>query len=223
MAEKAAWLSKSPTIAILNSLASRMRGKRNQQFREAISQLPRPLSILDVGGTQAVWKAIDFVDRPDIRITLINVEHQETSYSNIESIRGDARDMREFHDWQFDVVYSNSVIEHVGGIEDMYRMAREVQRVGRRYFIQTPNRYFPIEPHFVFPMFQFLPISWQVWLVQNFNLGWIGRLPEREQAEQTIRAINLLSKEQLRSLFPDADITTENFFGLTKSLLACKV
>ena len=64
MAEKAAWLSKSPTIADPNSLASRMRGKRNQQFREAISQLPRPLSILDVGGTQAVWKAIDFVDRP---------------------------------------------------------------------------------------------------------------------------------------------------------------
>jgi 2-polyprenyl-3-methyl-5-hydroxy-6-metoxy-1,4-benzoquinol methylase len=206
-----------------NSLASRMRSKRNQQFRRAISHLPRPLSILDVGGTQAVWQTIGFVDRSDILVTLLNVDHQETSYSNVESVCGDARDMHQFRDGQFDVVYSNSVIEHVGGIEDMYRMAREIQRVGKRYFIQTPNRYFPMEPHFVFPMFQFLPWSWQVYLVQNFNLGWIGRLPEREKAEQTIRSINLLSKNQLRHLFQDANITTENFLGLTKSLLAYKI
>jgi Methyltransferase domain len=182
-------------------------------------QTPGPLNILDVGGTQAVWESIGFVDQPDISITLLNIERMETSYKNVVSIIGDARDMHEFRNGQFDAVYSNSVIEHVGGIEDMRKMAREIQRVGKRYFVQTPNLYFPIEPHFVFPLFQFLPISWRISLVQRFNLGWVRREPERGRAEREIRSINLLSKTQLRSLFPDADIATERFFGFTKSFI----
>jgi 2-polyprenyl-3-methyl-5-hydroxy-6-metoxy-1,4-benzoquinol methylase len=133
-----------------NSLASRMRSKRNQRFRNAIEGIPRPLNILDVGGAQAVWESIGFVDQPDISITLLNIEPEETSYKNVVSILGDARDMHEFRNGQFDVVYSNSVIEHVGGIEDMRKMAREIHRVGKWYFIQTPNLYFPIEPHFLY-------------------------------------------------------------------------
>jgi hypothetical protein len=95
----------------------------------------------------------------------------------------------------------------------MRKMAREIQRVGKWYFIQTPNLYFPIEPHFVFPLFQFLPISWRVYLVRHFNLGWIRQEPDRERAEREVRSINLLSKTQLRSLFPDANVTAEMFFG----------
>ena len=204
------------------SLASRMRSKRNQRFRNAIEGIPRPLNILDVGGAQAVWESIGFVDQPDISITLLNIEPEETSYKNVVSILGDARDMHEFRNGQFDVVYSNSVIEHVGGIEDMRKMAREIQRVGKWYFIQTPNLYFPIEPHFVFPLFQFLPISWRVYLVRHFNLGWIRREPDRERAEREVRSINLLSKTQLRSLFPDANVAAERFFGFTKSFMVSK-
>ena len=202
-----------------HSLASRMRNRRNQRFREAIEGF-RPLNILDVGGTQAVWESIGFVGQHDIWITLLNTQPVETSYANVVTILGDARDMHEFRDRQFDVVYSNSVIEHVGGMEDMRKMAQEIQRVGKRYFVQTPNLYFPIEPHFVFPGFQFLPIPWRVYLVQRFNLGWMGgREPDRQHAEHIVRSINLLSKTQLRSLFPDADITVERFFGFTKSLI----
>ena len=205
-----------------NSLASRMRSKRAQRFQKAIEAIPRPLNILDVGGDQAVWESIGFVDQPDIWITLLNIERRETSYKNVVSILGDARNMHEFRNGQFDVVYSNSVIEHVGGIEDMRKMAREIQRVGKWYFIQTPNLYFPIEPHFVFPLFQFLPISWRVYLVRHFNLGWIRREPDRERAEREVRSINLLSKTQLRSLFPDANVAAERFFGFTKSFMVSK-
>jgi ubiquinone/menaquinone biosynthesis C-methylase UbiE len=102
-----------------NSLASRMRSKRKQRFRKALEGIPRPLNILDVGGAQAVWESIGFVDQPDISITLLNIERMETSYKNVTSILGDARDMHEFRNGQFDAVYSNSVIEHVGGIEDV--------------------------------------------------------------------------------------------------------
>jgi len=206
-----------------NSLASRMRSSRNEEFRAAIDALPRPLNILDVGGRETVWETIGFVNEQDIRITLLNLEHIKPSYQNVVSVLGDARDMHIFHDGQFDVVYSNSVIEHLGSIEDMRKMAGEIQRVGKRYFLQTPYLYFPIEPHFVFPLFQFLPISWRVFLVRHFNLGWIGRIQEPVRAEREIRSIKLLSKTQLHSLFPDAAIKEEKIFGVTKSLLAIKL
>jgi hypothetical protein len=102
-------------------------------------------------------------------------------------------------------------------------MANEMRRVGKRYFLQTPNRYFPIEPHFIFPMFQFLPLSVQVFLVQHFSLGWIRKTPDRLKAENEVRSIQLISKKDVRMLFPDANFGEEKFAGLTKSLLAYTV
>ena len=196
-----------------------MRAKRNRKFRSLLDDMPRPFSILDVGGTPAVWETIGLVDQPDVQITILNLALEPTRYSNVRSVTGDARYMREFRDREFDVVYSNSVIEHVGNMEQMIRMASEIRRVGKRYFVQTPNRYFPIEPHFVFPMFQFLPVPVRVLLVQNFSLGWISRAPDHRQAEQTVRSINLLSRRELQGLFPDGRMLEEKMLGLTKSLL----
>jgi SAM-dependent methyltransferase len=202
-----------------NSLASRLRLKRNEQFRSLLDGLPRPLKVLDVGGTQTVWETIRLVNQPDVHITILNLEKNECRYKNVHSVVGDARDMRHFHDRQFDIVYSNSVIEHVGSIDQMVKMASEVRRVGRRYFVQTPYRYFPIEPHFVFPMFQFLPLSIRTLMVQNFNLGWVAKQPDRKRAADEVRSINLLSRRELQSLFPDGQMMEERLLGLTKSLI----
>jgi 2-polyprenyl-3-methyl-5-hydroxy-6-metoxy-1,4-benzoquinol methylase len=73
--------------------------------------------------------------------------------------------MPQFQNDEFDIVFSNSVIEHVGSYEEQNLMASEVRRVGKRYFIQTPNLFFPIEPHFLFPFFQFLPLDYRVTLI----------------------------------------------------------
>ena len=205
-----------------NSLASRLRAKRNEQFKSLLDSLPRPLEILDVGGRQTVWETVKLVDQTDVHITILNLEQEECRHGNVHSVVGDARDMRGFHDCQFDIVYSNSVIEHVGAIDQMARMASEVRRVGRRYFVQTPYRYFPVEPHFVFPMFQFLPLSIRTLMVQNFNLGWIARQPDRKQAANEVRSINLLSRRELQSLFPDGQMMEERLLGLTKSLIIQK-
>jgi len=202
-----------------NSLSSRMRAKRNEQFKSLLDSLPRPLKILDVGGTQTVWETIRLVDQPDVHITILNLEQKECRYNNVDSVVGDARDMRGFHDCQFDIVYSNSVIEHVGTMDQMAKMASEVRRVGRRYFVQTPNRYFPIEPHFVFPMFQFLPVSIRTLMVQHFSLGWSAKQPDRNRAAEEVKSINLLSRRELRFLFPNGRMIEEKLLGLTKSLI----
>jgi hypothetical protein len=137
------------------------------------------------------------------------------------SVAGDARAMPEFADAEFDVVFSNSVIEHVGGLEDQRRMAEEIQRVGRRFFVQTPNRRFPIEPHTVFPLFQFLPLAARVSLVRRFQLGWIPRTPDARAARGRICSIRLLTRAEFGELFPGATIHRERVCGLTKSFVAC--
>jgi hypothetical protein len=205
------------------SLAARMRGKRLAGLKALLASVPLPMNILDVGGLQGAWETLGFVGRPDIEITLLNIEPAHVSGSNMRSVTGDARSMPEFRDREFDLVFSNSVIEHVGGREEEKRMADEVRRVGKRYYVQTPNRYFPVEPHFLFPCFQFLPTAVQATLVQKFKLGYRPKLPERADAESEVRSIRLLSRTDMRRLFPDAVVADEKLFGLTKSLMAYKI
>jgi SAM-dependent methyltransferase len=203
----------------IDSLASRLRRKRFALFMHLLESLPRPIKILDVGGTQGFWELMGFTNEPDVEVVILNVSAMAMLYDNFASIVGDARDMRSFADNAFDVVFSNSVIEHVGTYADQYRMAEEVQRVGKRYFLQTPNRYFPIEPHFLFPLFQFLPLSLRIFLMRRFDLGWFKKIPDKQQATEHVRSIRLLTRRELLALFPGAMLYKEKFLGLTKSLI----
>ena len=102
-------------------------------------------------------------------------------------------------------------------------MSQEVRRVGKKYYVQTPNRNFPIEPHFIFPFFQFLPVALRVWLLQHFNGGWYSRIPDPERALSEIIPIRLMNKAEFERLFPDAIIFEERFCGMTKSFVAYTV
>jgi SAM-dependent methyltransferase len=201
------------------SLASRLRQKRLGLFWSLLANLDDPIEILDAGGTETFWRVSGLPLKKNINITLLNLERIPTSLSNIDSVAGDAREIK-FPDSHFDVVFSNSVIEHVGDYNDQQRMAGEVLRVGKRHFIQTPNKYFPIEPHFIFPLYQFLPDSFQIWLLQNFKLGWMNRTPNKVKAREIIQSIRLLGKTEFKALFPQSRIYEEKFVGLTKSFIA---
>jgi hypothetical protein len=109
------------------------------------------------------------------------------------------------------------VIEHVGDFADQRRMADEVQRVGRRYYVQTPNRYFPMEPHFLFPLFGVLPIPVRAFLLRHLALGWYTKIEDRAESFQVARSIRLLTRRELLSLFPHAQLVRERVAGLTKS------
>lgn len=119
-----------------------------------------------------------------------------------------------FKKGSIDIVFSSSVIEHLGGYTNVKRYAKEVRRVARRYFIQTPCRYFPIEPHTLVPFFQFFPEWMKILLVKYFSLGWY----KKGEYEKII----FLSKKELHLLFPDAEIRYERFLGLNKSIIAVK-
>jgi hypothetical protein len=204
-----------------DQVSGALRRKRLAHFHALIAPLPRPLRILDVGGTQAFWSNAGFAAGDGVEILLLNRESVAVSGPPFSSVAGDARAMPEFADAEFDVVFSNSVIEHVGGLEDQRRMAKEIQRVGQRFFVQTPNRRFPIEPHTVFPLFQFLPLALRVSLIRRFQLGWIPRTPDPRAAREMACSARLLTQAELTELFPGASLHRERLCGLTKSFIAC--
>jgi hypothetical protein len=219
-------LRNATDVTRTTSLSHRLRSNRFRLFRSLMDEVPRPVRILDVGGTANFWKRMGFHDE-DVDIVLLNMEPPSEADRAAERadrftfVEGDARSMRDFADDEFDVVFSNSVIEHVGDLADQHSMADEVRRVGRRYFVQTPNRYFPIEPHFLVPGFQFLPIEARARMLTRFDLGWIRRVPDLDAARERVRGIRLLTRRELARMFPKGRVYTERVLGLPKSFVAC--
>jgi len=206
-----------------DSLAYRLRRRRFGRFLQLLERLPRPVRILDVGGTETFWQMMGVDELQAVTITLLNVFDNPCSNPHIHALTGNGCDLSRFADGEFDVVFSNSVIEHVRTWENQCRMAAEIRRVGRSYFVQTPNRYFPIEPHFQYPCFQFLPRWLKVRLLKSRSIGWYPQAESDEQAGMWADEIRLLSRREMRRLFPEAELTTERYWGLAKSFLAVHV
>ncbi|HZK73331.1 MAG TPA: methyltransferase domain-containing protein [Clostridia bacterium] len=110
-----------------------------------------------------------------------------------------------FADNAFHVVFSNSVIEHMS---DHAAFAEEIKRVGRRYFVQTPNRAFPLEPHVMMPLVNYLPKRWQRRPYRNFTLrGWLAR-PDQSYVDWFVEHPNLLGRREMQRLFPGARLAS---------------
>jgi hypothetical protein len=198
-----------------------LRERRFQQFERFAATLPRPLKLLDVGGTNEFWEQRGWAGCEDVEITLVNLEAAERRHANIVPTAGDARDLSEHADASFDIVFSNSVIEHLFTIENQSRMASEIRRVARcGYWVQTPNFWFPIEPHFLVPAWHWLPESTRVAVLRRRGVGWAGRCPEPAFARRIIEEHRLMRRQELARLFPDAEIVGERVGGLVKAWTA---
>ena len=120
----------------------------------------------------------------------------------------------------FDHCYSNSVIEHIGEWDDQKCVADEIRRVGRSYYVQTPNFYFFIEPHFIAPFIHWLPVKLRIKLVRYFTLWGLTLRPDQAEIESAVRETVLLTKRQMRVLFPDASFLSERVLGMQKSIIS---
>ncbi len=200
-----------------NSLANRLRSRRFALFESLVSSLPKPIRILDIGGTNEFWENRGWGNRTDVRVVTLNLRVEPKLFSNIESVVGDATDLGRFQDASFDIAFSNSVIEHLFTFDNQRRMANEVRRVGKAYWVQTPNFWFPVEPHFHVLGWQWMPFGIRVSLIRRWKCGWRGPCADLEQARRLVREVRLMTDAELRQAFPDADLVPERFAGLVKS------
>jgi len=178
------------------------------------------MRVLDVGGLPRAWQGVPI----ESEITILNIEALddfEGSFlrANHVSVVGDGTRLQ-FADKSFDMVYSNSVIEHLGTWERQQAFAAEACRVGRGYWIQTPAREFPLEPHYFGPFVHWFSKPVQKRLLRNFTLwGLLGR-PTEKILDAVLAELRLLTFREFRKLFPAGQTWVERVLGLPKSYTA---
>jgi hypothetical protein len=176
------------------------------------------MRVVDIGGTANSWRAAPA--RP-LHVTLVNITAIEAPDDWCTAVQADASELPDhIAGQQFDLVYSNSVIEHVGGHAPRMRMAQTIASLAPHHWVQTPYRYFPIEPHWLFPGFQFLPVAVRSRISRTWTMGHIRS--DDASAVADVQGVELLSKTEMRAYFPESELYCERFLGLTKSLVAVK-
>jgi hypothetical protein len=198
------------------------RRRRTQAFLDLFKPTPNT-RILDVGGLPRCWEGSG-VKAP---ITFVNLQPFD-DYEASFMIRGQTFVVADgtklpWKDGSFDIVYSNSVIEHVGTAERQKAFASECQRVGKGHWIQTPARECPIEPHYFTLFLHWFPKSVQKRLVPRLSLwGWLVR-PNPQGMDAVLDELRLMRRREFRALFPKSWIQVERLVGFPKSYIAIKL
>ena len=208
------------------------RSKRMLLFQEKMNPQSNDV-LLDVGGHPSTW-----VNSPQLsqRIDCLNLHRiqwptetaseylqkptEASSEYRITTVAGDGCALN-YGDGSYDILFSNSVIEHVGDWERQCAFASEVRRVGQKIWIQTPAFECPLEPHFLAPFIHWLPVPIRKFVARWLTpWGWFLR-PNQEMVDKTIDSTRLLTAKQVRELFPDCEILTERLFWMVpKSYIA---
>jgi SAM-dependent methyltransferase len=199
------------------------RRKRLQMFYQMFEVKPST-KVLDVGGGATFWLLAEADGFPCPDVTIVNLDPPPADVdlpSHIHWVVADGTQLP-FDDGTFDIAFSNSVIEHVGDHEAQVQFADQIRRVAAHYFVQTPSRDFPIEPHVLAPFIHWFPKEIQRLLLRNFTVWGLATRPSPEECEALLNELKLLNHKELHSFFPDSTIQIERFLGIPKSLLAIK-
>ncbi len=190
------------------------RQKRMKSFLELVRP-PSGARIIDLGGAEHLWTLFEH----DFRITIVNLPDREEWKSQVENVtlvEADACNLKDlFQDQQFDVAFSNSVIEHVGDLERIEQFSQEVRRLALSYWVQTPSHRFPIEPH------SGLPFYWQLpdFIKTSLHRQWKKKMP---WFDEMMSNTTYLPREQMEALFPEGKMHIERQFGFEKSFCLYK-
>jgi hypothetical protein len=202
-----------------NSFGGRRRALRAAWLNDTFPDLAE-MTVLDLGGRVDSWTAVPV--RP-AHVHVVNLEPLPADLPGwAEADTADACDLPPaITSRRYDLVFSNSVLEHVGGHERRRRMADAVNALAPRHWVQTPYRYFPVEPHWVAPGMQFLPVPARVAVARKWPLAYT---PGKtwEQAMKQVLTTELIGRAEMRYLFPDSTIRAERLIGMTKSLIAVR-
>lgn len=205
----------------LPAVSAFFRRRRMKSFVRILKIKPGT-RVLDLGGSPQIWEHVSV----PLEITLLNLpgaikpgelkifESPGLRHHRFHVIEGDACHVEQFGDHLFDLVFSNSVIEHVGPPAKQEAFAHEVLRLGRSHWVQTPSKWFPIEAHSGLPFYWFYP----KWLQAAVMRRWRRRLPA--WWADYIGTTTVLSRRRMAELFPNSQTRIDYFFGLPKSYVS---
>ena len=201
------------------AMMPRFRRKRMESFVRIMRPSPRA-RILDVGGLPHLRGLPGFWENSvtEFNVTLLNLPGAYAGFSKAELapfnlIEADACSCS----WLprgYDIIFSNSVIEHVGSRQRQQAFANFVRSSGTNYWIQTPSPCFPIEAHCNVPFWWLIPSKSRIKKIRDW------RKTNHIFLAQQMATTRAVSLDLLRSLFPDCAILNERFFGMSKSLIA---
>ena len=218
---------------LFDDLQQQFRAARFRQVQAMIDRLVArhgKIRVLDAGGRAEYWNMLspDTADR--VQLTILNYSQELDAYSEgvaphvaYENVAGDACDMPQYADGSFHLVHSNSVIEHVGSYAKMIAFGKEIRRVAQDYYVQTPNFWFPIDPHSAFPVLHWLPDPIRIWAQMHMRVGVAGKTDFAGAADR-MDDCRMIGQGTMRALFPDARHSAERFaLVFKKSLIASRV
>jgi len=192
---------------------SYFRGARNARFVSTMN-LTSSTTVLDVGGTSSFWELMPI--RP--KVTLLNTSRDGDG--DFPQIIGSACDIP-CSDKSYDIVFSNSMIEHLRTWDNQKSAANEMLRVGRKLWVQTPYQWFPVETHLLTPFIHWLPHNCQHRMLR-FTTRALLAGSSGEDCEALWSDVRLLTIGEMKLLFPGCQLLYERFGGFVKSLLAIR-
>jgi SAM-dependent methyltransferase len=165
---------------VVGPLAARARAARHRRFF-ALTGVRPGMRVVDIGCGSLGLRAME----PDLDVTGVDLTPRPEYPGPF--VQADATQRLPFADGEFDLAYSSSVVEHVAP-EHRAAFAAELRRVARGWYVQTPARSFPIEPHALLPFAHWLPVPLRR---RYWQLGAMGRWEE----------IHLLGRREMEALF----------------------
>jgi SAM-dependent methyltransferase len=221
------------TRFVFDSLIREQFQKRRANLFMNLLRPENGMAILDLGGGSGHFLT-RIKDKVQARFVVADIEnrHANTIHKKhgFEFVMLEEDKLLPFGDKEFDIVFSNSVIEHVTLPKELCsqrmpqqvwrskswdrqkQFADEIHRIGKAYFVQTPHKEFPIETHVWLPFANWLSHNHMLALVQLTNRYWIRRCRRVDW--------NLIGYKEMQVLFPKATIYVERIFGIPKSLVA---
>ena len=209
-----------------NSFVNQFRQKRFELLKNGIEKLIQKdhFKILDIGGDIQYWKNIGW-QHPACKIHLLNLYESKVPENEIHQFSSSVGNglSLEYKKGEVDLIFSNSVIEHVGSYANQQIFAGEVRRVSDKYIVQTPSIWFPLEPHSLIPLFQFLPHPIRALLIMTFNINYFPKAKTYKAAIIVSHSTLMFTHKRFKQLFPEAEIQVERFLGIPKSYTAIKL
>jgi SAM-dependent methyltransferase len=209
------------------SLFSKLSYKSRKQKLKLFYDLVCPdenIKILDVGaeinpsGDRGLQLIDDYAWKSNVSAINLSQQHIgkiNSIYPEIDARVGDACNLP-YPDKYFDVVYSNAVIEHVGSYENQKKMASEIMRVGKSWFLATPNRWYPFEFHLRLPFVTWLPWHGYRWLGKLISYN---HMKKRYAFGLDTSDLCLMSAAELRKCFSGSRIIKSRITFMAENLI----